>query len=147
MDFTLTEEQQLLRSSARDFLSQEWPVSEMRRCLDGEGKQAADELWPKIVELGWPALLIDEEYDGLGQGVFDLVVLMEEMGRKVIPGTFFSSGVAAALALQRMGSDDDESHVGLPQSHEEILEVVVKSRFAQSETPERRSLPGMSPRS
>ena len=58
-----------------------------------------------------------------------------------------SSGSGHAVNGKRMGSDDDESHVGLPQSHEEILEVVVKSRFAQSETPERRSLPGMSPRS
>ncbi len=132
MDFTLTEEQQLLRSAARDFLSQEWPVSEMRRCLDGEGKQAADELWPKIVELGWPALLIDEEYDGLGQGVFDLVVLMEEMGRKVIPGTFFSSGVAAALALQRMGSDDAKSTY-LPK----IAEGEIRATLAVADHPKR----------
>ena len=132
MDFTLTEEQELLRSSARDFLTQEWPVAQMRRCLDGEGAQAADELWPKIVELGWPALLIDEEYEGLGQGAFDLVLLMEEMGRKVIPGTFFSSGVAAAVALQRMGSDDAKSKY-LPK----IAEGEIRATLAVADHPKR----------
>ena len=132
MDFTLTEEQQLLRSSAREFLKEEWPVAEMRRCLDGDGKAAADALWPKIIELGWPALLIDEQYEGLGQSVLDLVLLMEEMGRKVIPGTFFSSGVGAALALQRMGSDDAKAKY-LPK----IAEGEIRATLAVADNPRR----------
>ena len=132
MDFTLTEEQQLLRNSARAFLKEEWPVAEMRRCLGGEGEAAADALWPKVVELGWPALLIDEQYEGLGQGVLDLVLLMEEMGRKVIPGTFFSSGVAAALTLQKMGSDDAKAKY-LPK----IAEGEIRATLSVADNPRR----------
>ena len=105
MDFRLTDEQTLLRNSARDFLNREWPKAELRRMLDaGDGAAAADAFWSKIVELGWPGLLVGEEYEGLGLGNFDLAVLMEETGRRLTPGGLLSSGVLAALALQRLGS-------------------------------------------
>jgi alkylation response protein AidB-like acyl-CoA dehydrogenase len=98
MDFALNEDQRMLRASARDFLRQEWPAAQMRRMLDpADGARAAAELWAKIVELGWPALLAAEEEDGLGLGVFDLAVLMEEMGRRLVPGDFLASAVLGTL--------------------------------------------------
>ena len=101
MDFTLNEDQRMLRSSARDFLKQEWPAAEMRRMLDPEdGAKAAAALWTKIVELGWPALLVPEDKDGLGSGAFDLAVLMEEMGRRLVPGEFLGSAVLATLSVE-----------------------------------------------
>ena len=103
MDFTLNEDQRMLRSSARDFLKQEWPAAQMRRMLDPEdGARAAAELWAKIAELGWPLLLVPEEQDGLGSGVFDLAVLMEEMGRRLVPGDFLGRAVLGTL----LGSPD-----------------------------------------
>jgi alkylation response protein AidB-like acyl-CoA dehydrogenase len=54
-------------------------------------------LWAKIRNLGWPALLAPEESGGLGSSVFDLAVLMEEMGRRLTPGEFFGSAVLAIL--------------------------------------------------
>ena len=105
MDFSLSEEQVLLRDSARDFLDQEWPLPELRRMLDAEeAPSAADAFWLKVGELGWPALLIDEDYDGLGLGLFDLAVLMEECGRRLIPGTLHASGILSALALGALGN-------------------------------------------
>ena len=101
MDFTLNEDQRLLRFSARDFLKQEWPAAEMRRMLDpADGSRAAARLWTKFVELGWPALLVPEENGGLGAGVFDLAVLMEEMGRRLVPGEFLGSAILATLLAQ-----------------------------------------------
>ena len=105
MNFSLTEDQELLRRSARELLSSEWPGSGMRRMLDNS-ESTSDEIWRKISEVGWPALMIPEEHDGLGSDTFDLAVLMEEMGRRLVPGTFFSSAVLAAGALQRIGNDE-----------------------------------------
>lgn len=105
MDFSLSDEQVLLRDSARDFLKQEWPIPELRRMLDAnEASSAADAFWLKIVELGWPGLLVGEDKGGLGLGVFDLTVLMEECGRRLVPGTLHASGILAALAIEALGN-------------------------------------------
>lgn len=106
MDFSLNEEQIMLRDSARDFLGTEWPVTELRRMLDSSDAPAAsNSLWGKIADLGWPGLLVDEDNGGLGLGMFDLAVLLEETGKYLIPGTLHASGVLAALALETLGDD------------------------------------------
>ncbi len=105
MDFSLNDEQILLRDSARAFLREEWPVAELRRMLDADdGISAAGALWSKMADLGWPGLLVSEDNEGLGLGMFDLAVLMEEAGRHLIPGTLHASGVLAATALETLGS-------------------------------------------
>lgn len=125
MEFSLNEEQVLLRDSARDFLSEEWPVAEMRRMLHaGERDAAADALWSKMGSLGWPALLVSEENDGLGLGMFDLAVLMEEAGRHLIPGTLHASGVLATSALETLGSEDAKRRY-LPDMAEGALKATV----------------------
>ncbi len=106
MDFSLNEEQTLLRDSARDFLNAEWPVPELRRMLDpSDASSAAGALWLKMADLGWPGIVVAEDDGGLGLGMFDLATLMEETGRRLIPGTFHSSGVLAASAIGSMGTD------------------------------------------
>ncbi len=106
MDFSLTEEQVLLRDSAREFLASEWPTAELRRLLDpDDGPLAAESIWSKMADLGWAGSLVSEENGGLGLGMFDLAVLMEEAGRRLIPGTLHASGVLAAVALEIFGSD------------------------------------------
>ena len=107
MDFSLNDEQQLLRDSARDFLTAEWPVAELRRMLDPDDRAvAAASFWSKISELGWPGLLVSEEHEGLGLGLYDLAVLMEEAGRHLIPGGLHASGVLAVTALESLGSGE-----------------------------------------
>ncbi len=106
MDFSLDEDQTLLRDSARDFLTEEWPVAELRRMLDGgAAAPAAAAIWSKMAAMGWPALLVSEENDGFDLGMFDLAVLMEEAGRSLIPGTLHSSGVLAVAALETLASE------------------------------------------
>ena len=107
MDFSLTEEQVLLRDSAREFLTTEWSVAELRRMLEPDDAPNADcALWSKIAGLGWPGLLIREEYEGLGLGIYDLAVLMEVVGKHLIPGTYFASGILASLALETLGNEE-----------------------------------------
>ena len=107
MNFSLNEEQILLRDSARDFLSAEWPSTELRRMLDaGDAANAAEDLWSKMSDLGWPGLLVSEDYDGLGLGMFDLAVLMEETGGALIPGALHASGLLAASALETLATED-----------------------------------------
>lgn len=105
MDFTLTEEQKLLQKEARQFLSREWPSAAMRQMLD-DGPAAAREIWQKIARLGWPGLSVPEKFGGLGSDAFDLALLMEEMGRRLAPGTFFSTAVLAASALECLGAEE-----------------------------------------
>lgn len=125
MDFSLTDEQRMLRDSARDFLATEWPVAELRRMLDASDAAAAsDELWRKIVDLGWPGLLVPEDNDGLGLGMFDLAVLMEEVGQHLIPGTLHASGVLAALSLATLG-DEAAKQRYLPKLAEGALKATV----------------------
>lgn len=103
MDFGLSPEQELLQSSARDFLAAECPtafVREMMRSADGFSRAFHE----KIAQLGWTGLVVPEKYGGLGLGMLDLAVLAEEMGRVVMPGPYFPSAVLAALALRKGSS-------------------------------------------
>ena len=78
MDFHFTEEQKILQKTARDFLQSECPslfVLEM----EADEKGYTPDLWNKMAELGWMALIIPEDYDGVGAGLPDLMVMLEEM--------------------------------------------------------------------
>jgi alkylation response protein AidB-like acyl-CoA dehydrogenase len=103
MDFGLSEEQELLQQSARDFLARECPttlVREMARSEDGFSRA----LHGKMAALGWTGLVIPQALGGLGLRMLDLALLAEEMGRAVVPGPFFSSSVLAALCLMYGGA-------------------------------------------
>src|SRR6516162_565101 len=65
-----------------------------------------DEVWNELAALGWPGLLVPEAHGGVGLGLVDMTVVMEEMGRVPVPGPFFSSAVLATLAARRLGADD-----------------------------------------
>ncbi len=105
MEFTFSEEQDALRESARSFLENECP-SEYWRALMEDDRGFDDGLWRKMTELGWVGLLVPEAQGGLGMGMVDLVVIMEEMGRVPLPGPYFSSAVLATLAARALGLDD-----------------------------------------
>ena len=103
MDFGLSEEQELLQQSAREFLARECPpefVREVAKSDDGYPRA----LYAQIAQLGWTGLVVPEAYGGIGLGLLDLALLVEEMGRAVLPGPFFSSSVLATRALGYGGS-------------------------------------------
>jgi alkylation response protein AidB-like acyl-CoA dehydrogenase len=113
MDLGLSEEQELLKNSARDFLEKECPESLVREMEDDE-KGYSPGLWKKMAEQGWQGLLIPENYGGAGFGYLDLVVLIEEFGRALVPGPFISTAVGGVLPLLEGGSDDQKAKY-LPQ--------------------------------
>jgi len=91
MDLGLNEAQQMLKTSAQDFLSAECPDTYVREMEEDE-RGYTPELWTKIAEQGWLGLIIPEQYGGVELEFQDLVVLLEEMGRYMLPGPFFFNG-------------------------------------------------------
>jgi alkylation response protein AidB-like acyl-CoA dehydrogenase len=107
MDFGFSEEQELLRSTARKFLENECP-SQFVRARMAEPAGVTDEFWGKVAEQGWLGLVYPEEYGGSGLGFVDLTVLMEEMGRAVMPGPFVSTVLLGGLTILEAGSADQK---------------------------------------
>jgi len=105
MDFTFSDDQDALRGAVRAFLANEAPGAYVRAMADDE-RGFTDEVWSRIAGVGWPGLLVPEAEGGLGLGLVDMAVVMEEMGRLPFPGPFFSSSVLATLAARRLRADD-----------------------------------------
>jgi alkylation response protein AidB-like acyl-CoA dehydrogenase len=103
MDFGFNEEQELLRSTARKFLENECSSEFVRKRM-AEPAGVTDEFWAKVAEQGWLGLVYPEEYGGSGLGFVDLTVLMEEMGRAVMPGPFVSTVLLGGLTILESGS-------------------------------------------
>jgi alkylation response protein AidB-like acyl-CoA dehydrogenase len=107
MDLNFTEEQEMLKTMARDFLADKCPKSLVREMEEDE-KGYSPELWKEIVDLGWTGLVIPEEYGGSGMSFLDLSVLLEETGRACLPGPFFSTVVLGSLPIMDAGSDEQK---------------------------------------
>ncbi len=98
MDFRPSASQQLLVSTARQFLGSRCPIELVQRlALDERGFDEA--LWRGMAELGWQGLLVPPELGGSGGSLLDVVLLVEEMGRACVPGPFIASAVAVTSAL------------------------------------------------
>src|SRR5438874_12995377 len=78
MDFGFSEEQEMLRKSARDFLAKESPMTYVRQMMEDD-RGFRDEQWRKMAELGWLGLILPEEHGGAGGDFVDMVVVLEEM--------------------------------------------------------------------
>src|SRR5579859_3723068 len=109
MDFAFSEEQEMLRKSARDFLAKECPPKVVRRLMEGEDAYDPT-LWKKIAELGWTALGIPEQHGGAGT-FLDLVVVLEEAGRALLPGPFFATMGLAVPAVIESGTEAQKREV------------------------------------
>lgn len=108
MNFEFSEDQNLLRDQARGFLSEHCPSTVVRRVLDNGETMAAD-VWQKVVDMGWTATTIPEEFGGLGLSYFELVVIAEELGRVAAPIPFSSSVYLATEAILAAGSNEQKS--------------------------------------
>jgi len=104
MDLGLTEVQQMLKSSAREFLSQECPLT-LVRAMEEHELGVTEDLWRQISSLGWTGLVFPEQYGGTGGDFIDLAVLLEEMGRSLLPGPFFSTVILGGLTVLDAGTD------------------------------------------
>ena len=113
MDFNFSEEQGMLRTLARDFLSRECPKTKVRE-LEKDEKGYDPQMWHNMAKLGWMGLVFPEEYEGINASFMDLVILMEEMGKNILPGPFFSTIAFCALPILEYGTIEQKSKF-LPQ--------------------------------
>ena len=104
MDFELSEDQKMLRKTARDFLVNECTKPFVRQ-MELDEKGYSPDLWQKMADLGWMGLPFPETCGGWGGSFLDLAVLMEEMGRACLPGPFMASVVLGGLTILEAGSD------------------------------------------
>ncbi len=106
MQFGLSESQQILKNNARKFFAAECPMAEVRRLIETDsGYDPA--LWSKMSEQGFLGIIFPEEYGGMGLGNVELALLMEEMGRALLPGPYFST-IAAGAMLDACGSPEQK---------------------------------------
>jgi alkylation response protein AidB-like acyl-CoA dehydrogenase len=107
MNFGFTEEQEMIRSQAAEFLKQEYPIAFVREALNDEHGFNQD-LWNKMSTLGWVSLVFPEEYHGAGLTFVELTVLLEQMGGALAPGAFFSTVLLGGLAILETGSSEQK---------------------------------------
>ncbi len=110
MALVLSEEQSMLRDSARGLISDKAPVSHLRQLRDSKDATGfSRELWREFAEMGFSGLLVPEDFGGSGLGCVEAGVLMEEIGRTLMPSPFLATAVLAASALSRGGSTAQKS--------------------------------------
>lgn len=103
MDFNLTEEQRIIQNSAREFLAKE--SLNIARDVEQTVEGYSVPLWQKMAELGWMGLSFPEAYEGNEGDFVDLVLVLEEMGRVLVPGPFIPSVLCSGHALLRYGNE------------------------------------------
>ena len=123
MQFELNESQEFLKESARKFFAGECPVAEVRRLMETD--TAFDsELWKKLAHQGYVGIIFAEQYGGVGLGIIELALLMEEAGRALLPGPYFSTVALAGSVLSAIATDDQKRDYLAPISRGETRATV-----------------------
>jgi len=107
MKLTLTEEQEMLKKTARDFLVDKCSKKFVKQMEESETGYSR-ELWQEMAELGWMGLAFPGKYGGGDMSFLDLAVLLEEMGRACLPSPFFSTVILAGLSILDIGSEEQK---------------------------------------
>jgi alkylation response protein AidB-like acyl-CoA dehydrogenase len=103
MNFELSDDQQAIKRTAKEFLAARYKPETVRALAEGD-EGPTDAQWRELAELGWPGVIVPEYYGGLGLGAVELVVIQEQMGYALVPSPLFST-LAAALLLVAVGTD------------------------------------------
>jgi alkylation response protein AidB-like acyl-CoA dehydrogenase len=128
MDFSLTKDQELIRTAAREFFEKECPMDIVRQ-LRKDKKGYDPKMWKKMTQLEFQGLAVPEEYGGTGGSYLDLALLMEEIGKYIVLSPFFTTVCQSVPAILKFGTDE--------QKKKWLPEIVRKGRiwsFAQHET-------------
>ena len=107
MDLGLNEAQQMLKNSAQEFLEAECSKDYVREMEEDE-RGYTPELWQKLAEQGWLGLIIPEKYGGVELEYQDLIVLLEEMGRYMLPGPYFSTVVMGGMTITDAATEEQK---------------------------------------
>src|SRR5207302_11420204 len=103
MDIGFTEEQELVRDTARKFLDSQCPIKFVREMMATDAA-VTEEFWRQLADNGWLGITYPEGAGGSGLGLVDLVVLMEEIGRAVMPGPYLATVLLGGTAIAVVGS-------------------------------------------
>lgn len=135
MDFATTEDQNILRRSAQEFLKKECPREKAREIMEGETGHS-EELWRKIAGLGWLGLAFPSDLGGSDFTFTDLCILMEELGYHLFPGPFFSTILLGAMPILSHGTEAQKREI-LPKvaSGDLILTMALTERDPAPEAP------------
>ena len=110
MNLDFSDDQKLLQEEAKKFLTKEDALKINRAVMDSD-KTYDQDLWNKIVELGWTGIRIPEEYQGLGLSHLELCVIAEELGRQLAPVPFSSSVYLFTETLIEFGSEEQKQSI------------------------------------
>ena len=116
MDFSLNEQQVLLRKEARNFFDSEYPKKVVKELQESE-LGYSPEIFKQMAELGWLGLAIPEEYGGVDGSLLDLAILCEEVGKTACPTPLFNTLVLGVLPLLESGSETQKKEI-LPKVSE-----------------------------
>jgi len=112
MAMILTEEQEMLQETVREFVNEHAPVSHLRALRDAKDADGfSRSLWKQMAELGWTGITIPEAYGGSGLGYAELGVLLEQCGRTLMPEPLLSSLVLGAEAIRLAGTEALEQNL------------------------------------
>jgi alkylation response protein AidB-like acyl-CoA dehydrogenase len=133
MNYNFTEEQEMLRASARDFLEKEYTESVISELEAGDLGYSPD-IWKKIADLGWLGLVYPEQYGGVGMNLIDLAVLFEEFGRAMLASPYMSTVVLSGLTILEAGNKEQKSSI-LPRiiNRDLIIALVINQMKSSQE--------------
>jgi len=134
MNFDLTEEQQMIMDQTAKFVANETPVSRFRKLRDTE-RGWEPEMWAKMAEQGWLAIEIPEEQGGFGGNFVDVAIILEQLGRGLVPEPFIASVVLAGGILSEQGDEAQREAYLTP-----MIEGQTSLAFAYAESQSRYNL-------
>ena len=112
MTLTLNEEQQLLKKTAEDFFREHAPISALRKLRDQRDNVGyCRDHWGQMIELGWPATIIPEEYGGIDYGFVGLGLIIEAAGRTLVSSPLLSTVVLSTSAILKGGTSKQRSQL------------------------------------
>lgn len=110
----LTEEQTMIRDQAQSWVSEQSPVQKFRQLRDsGEPLAFTPDTWQAMVEMGWPGIIIPEQYGGSELGYLTFGLILEEIGKQLVASPLFASGLVGASAIL-LGGNDTQKQKWLP---------------------------------
>ena len=110
MDLDFSKEQELIRKSAAQFIAKECPFDLVRELEESDGGYSKN-MWQKMQAVGWLDLIIPEAYGGFGSDFMDMVIIQEELGKRVVPSPFFSTVILGGLTILEGGSEEQKKNL------------------------------------
>ena len=127
MKLILTEEEQFLKDTAKSFAEERSPITHFRSLRDMSDPMLWDKnIWNEMSKLGWPGIMIPEEFGGSNFGLSGICVVLQECAKTLTPSPLFASGVLGAYAINNYGTKEQkEKYLPLIASGELTTSIAV----------------------